>query len=205
MFTAGYEIDFQRVRDRSIELALSGCGISLVLGLALGYVLQFQGRVLDGLVTGLAPTTTVLGTLLPMWHDSGLVDTRFGAYAMATETVGEFGPIIAIALLLGTGQPGRVTLLLIAFALLALGAVLIALCPRGASTEGLVQRHLNTTSQFPVRVAVLIVILLVWVASSLRLDVLLGSFTAGIVVRFGSKGRASTSCAPSPRRSGSGF
>ncbi len=42
MFTAGYEIDVQRVKGRPIELALSGWGISLMLGPALGYLLQLR-------------------------------------------------------------------------------------------------------------------------------------------------------------------
>jgi Kef-type K+ transport system membrane component KefB len=47
----------------------------------------------------------------------------------------------------------------------------------------LLRRHLNTTSQLPVRISVLLVILLVYLTIQLGLDVLLGAFAAGIVVR----------------------
>ncbi len=188
MFTAGYELDFQRVRGRPIEMAVLGWGISLGLGLAFGYALQSSGRVLDGLTTGLALTTTALGTLLPMWKDEGMMESRLGAYALAIGTVGEFGPIVAIALLLGTDAPGRVTLLLLAFVLLAVGASWLAMRPRSPRIVDVLQRHLYTTSQLPVRIAVLLIILLLWVASTLGLDVLIGAFTAGIVVRLGSRG-----------------
>src|SRR5271166_207435 len=56
MSTAGYELDFQRVKGRPIELAVLGWGISLGLGLGLGYARQSTGRVLDGLTTSLALT-----------------------------------------------------------------------------------------------------------------------------------------------------
>jgi Kef-type K+ transport system membrane component KefB len=49
-------------------------------------------------------------------------------------------------------------------------------------------RTLDTSSQLPVRIAVLIVLGLVWVASRLGLDVLLGAFAAGLVVRLANQG-----------------
>lgn len=188
MFTAGYELDFQRVKGRPIELAIIGWGISLGLGLGFGYALQSSGRVLDGLTTGLALTTTALGTLLPMWKDEGMLDSRFGSHALAIGTVGEFAPIVAIALLLGTDAPGKVTLLLLAFVVLALGATWVAMRPQSPRLVGILQKHLHTSSQLPVRVAVLLIVLLLWVASTLGLDVLLGAFTAGIIVRLASRG-----------------
>ena len=46
------------------------------------------------------------------------------------------------------------------------------------------RRHLHSTSQLPVRISVLLVILLVYLAIKLSLDVLLGAFAAGVVVRL---------------------
>jgi len=123
-----------------------------------------------------------------MWKDEGMMESRLGAYALAIGTVGEFGPIVAIALLLGTDAPGRVTLLLLAFVLLAVGASWLAMRRRSPRIVDVLQKHLYTTSQLPVRIAVLLIILLLWVASTLGLDVLIGAFTAGIVVRLGSRG-----------------
>jgi Kef-type K+ transport system membrane component KefB len=52
----------------------------------------------------------------------------------------------------------------------------------------LLGRTLDASSQLPIRIAVLMVILLVWVASRLGLDVLLGAFAAGLVVRLANQG-----------------
>ncbi len=79
-------------------------------------------------------------------------------------------------------------LLLIAFIALAVVATVLAMRPRAPRTLLLMSKHLNTSSQLPVRVAVLIVVLLLWVATSLGLDVLLGAFSAGIIVRLGAQG-----------------
>jgi Kef-type K+ transport system membrane component KefB len=48
----------------------------------------------------------------------------------------------------------------------------------------LLRRHVNSTAQLPVRISVLLVLLLVYLAAKLSLDVLLGAFAAGVVVRL---------------------
>ena len=47
-------------------------------------------------------TSTALGTLLPVLRDRGLLTTEFGRSSWAAGAAGEFGPILAIALLLGS-------------------------------------------------------------------------------------------------------
>ena len=106
------------------------------------------------------------------------------ALILAVGTVGEFLPIVAIALLLTSDNPGATALLLVVFIVLAVGATLVATRARSPRVVGLMQRHLNSSAQLPVRVAVLMVVGLVWVASHLGLDVLLGAFAAGIIVRL---------------------
>jgi Kef-type K+ transport system membrane component KefB len=190
MFLAGYEIDFARIRGKPLQLAIQGWGISLVMGLVVGLVLVLEGRVISGLITGLALTTTALGTMLPMWRDSGLLRTRFGSHALAIGTLGEFGPIIAIAILLSGHGPGRESVLLAIFIAIAIGIAALALRPRAPRAVRLLREHLYTSAQLPVRVAVLLIIALLWVANSFGLDVLLGAFTAGIVVRLGNTGES---------------
>jgi Kef-type K+ transport system membrane component KefB len=119
-----------------------------------------------------------------MWHDSGLLQTRFGSHALAIGTLGEFGPIVAITLLLSGHKPGRETVLLIAFTVLAVGVAALAVRPRRPRLVRLLHEHLHTSAQLPVRMAVLAIIALLWVANDLGLDVLLGAFAAGIVVRL---------------------
>ena len=45
-------------------------------------------------------TTTALGTLLPILRDNQMLDGRFGGFIMAAGAVGEFLPIVAIAIFL---------------------------------------------------------------------------------------------------------
>ncbi|MGZ4703832.1 MAG: cation:proton antiporter domain-containing protein, partial [Acidimicrobiales bacterium] len=67
-------------------------------------------------------------------------------------------------------------------------AALIAIRPQPPKVVALLRKNLHSSSQLPVRISVLLIILLVWLASSLGLDVLLGAFAAGVVVRLLSQG-----------------
>ncbi len=184
MFLAGFEIDLGRIRGRPLSRATLGWGLSLVLALSVAGVLVLEGFAVSDLLIGLSLTTTALGTLLPMLRDADALETPFGAHILAVGTVGEFLPIVAIALLLTSDNPGTTGLLLVAFIVLAVGATLLATRARSPRVVELMQRHLNSSAQLPVRIAVLMIAVLVWVASHLGLDVLLGAFAAGIIVRL---------------------
>ena len=188
IFLAGYELDLDKIRGRPLRLATIGWGISLVIGLGSAFALVSAGLARDTLVVGLALTTTAMGTLVPMLRDAGIMDSRFGAYITAIGTVGEFGPIVAVALLLTNKEPLLTSLLLAAFVVVAVMAVLVAARDQPPRLVSLLDRHLESSSQLPVRISLLFIVLLVLLAETLGLDVLLGAFAAGIVVRLGSAG-----------------
>ncbi len=162
-------------------VSASSAGWSL-LGLA--FILVSTGLALDTLVVGLAMTTTSIGTLTPVFNDAGVFSTRFGPYVLGAGTAGEFGPIVVVALLLTKRDPVISGLLLAAFVVIAVFTAFLAIRTHPAKLVALLRRHLNSSSQLPVRVSVLMVLLLVDLAFNLGLDVLLGAFAAGIVVRL---------------------
>jgi len=184
MFMAGYDVDFARVRGAPLNRAIGTWTISFVLGLAVTVPLVLSGFAISDLLVGLALTTTAIGTLLPMLRDRGLMGTRFGTFAFAGGTIGEFGPIVAITLLLSTESPLHETVLMVAFVLVAVGAAVVAARPQPPRVVEMLQRNLNTSSQLPVRLVVLLLVVMLWLAFSLGLDTLLGAFTAGILARL---------------------
>ncbi len=189
MFLAGFELDLVRIKGRPLKLASVGWGFSVILGLAFAFALVSVGLALDSVVLGLTFTTTALGTLLPVLRDAGVFDTDFGRYVMAVGTVGEFGPIVAVALLLTDKDPLVTGMLLVAFVVTAVAASLLALRPRPPRVVEMMRRNLDSSAQLPVRISVLSILLLVYVAFELGLDVLLGAFAAGIVVRLFTAGQ----------------
>jgi Kef-type K+ transport system membrane component KefB len=188
MFLAGYEISMSKVSGAPLRSALLGWAGSLVLGLAAGITVVELARpedgVSSGVLVGLVFTTTALGTVLPILRDAGDLDTRFGGFVLAAGAVGEFGPIVAIALLLSGQRPARTALLLLAFAVAAVAVLLVAARPRSTRLARLLRHTLHTSGQLAVRVVMLVVILMAWTAAELGLDMLLGAFTAGLVARL---------------------
>jgi Kef-type K+ transport system membrane component KefB len=184
MFLAGVELDLPRIRGRSLRLAATGWMISLSLALVIASVLTVIGTVLDAMVIGLALTTTALGMLLPILRDAGLFEGRFGARVMAVGSVGEFAPILAVAVLLDHRNPEMTSILLAVFVVVAAAAALVAGRPQPPRVIRLLHRHVQSSAQLPVRVSVFLIIGLVFLAFKLGLDVLLGAFAAGIVVRL---------------------
>lgn len=182
MFLAGYELEVGRIRGHPLRRAALGWLASV--GLALGVTVCFWGLSLTTVVVGLALTTTALGTILPMVRDAGALAGPFGAAVLAIGMVGEFAPIVAVSLLLTGDNAVHTAALLVGFAALAGLAAWRATRPRSPWLARMVTATLGTSVQLAVRLALLIVVTMVWVAGELGLDVLLGAFAAGIVFRL---------------------
>ncbi|HEV7773861.1 MAG TPA: cation:proton antiporter [Conexibacter sp.] len=187
-FFAGYEIDFERIKGQPLRLAAFGWAISLVLAYTVGGLLSLAGIVLSLVFTGSALATTAIGTLIPILRDADELRTRFGTYMLGAGAMGEFGPILLITLVFSTKGAIENALILIAFVVLAVLAGIVAVRSMGR-TWNLFERTLETSSQLAIRVTVVIVFALAALATSLGLDLLLGGFVAGIILRLALQGR----------------
>jgi Kef-type K+ transport system membrane component KefB len=184
MFLAGLELDVSRMREGHMSRAVTAWLGSLVLALGVGATLKATGLVLDTVVVGLCLTTTALTTLLPIMRDAGVLKSSLGPTVLSVGAVGEFGPILAVALLL-TSHDARLTVLtLVIFTVVAVAAALLAVRVHPPRLVAMLGRHLESSSQLPVRISVTLVIFLVYLATKLSLDVLLGAFAAGVIVRL---------------------
>ena len=80
----------------------------------------------------------------------------------------------------------------------------VASQPKSLRVLGALRRHTHTSSQLPVRITALILVSLLLLASSFGVDVLLGAFAAGIVVRLGRPASTWRWCPGSSTPSGTG-
>jgi Kef-type K+ transport system membrane component KefB len=186
-FFAGYEIDFDRIKGRPMKLGAWGWGLSVALAYGIGGALAAAGIVLSFLYTGSAMATTAIGTLIPILRDNGELKTRFGTYLLAAGGAGEFGPILLVTLVLSTDNPLHESVILLAFVALALVLAMgtVRYAWRGWPA---LERTFETSGQLAVRITVVLVFGLVLLAGKLGLDILLGGFVAGMIVRLALKG-----------------
>ncbi|MFI7360303.1 cation:proton antiporter [Streptomyces avidinii] len=190
IFLAGYEIRFDRVRGDTLKRSVWAWLIALALGLGIGTLLAQGGGFAKGVYVGTALTSTALGAVLPILRDTGDLQGRFGTVMMAMGAVGEFGPIIAMSLLLSGRAPAGSAALLVVFALLTAAAVFWALRPKPPWLSQVIARTLHSSAQFAVRLVLLLLVAMLALSEVLGLDVLLGAFAAGLITRLVLEGAA---------------
>ena len=140
-------------------------------------------------MTATALATSAVGTLLPILRDSGELKTRFGTLVLGAGAVGELGPVLVVSLILTRDHTTwQQTFLLLVFASVALAAAIAALRVRLRPIVRLLERTLHASSQLPVRICILLMVGLVALAHEFGLDLILGAFAAGMVVRLASQG-----------------
>ncbi|MFD4420184.1 cation:proton antiporter [Agromyces sp. NPDC058484] len=181
-FLAGNEIDFRTIRGRPLSRAAIGWIISLAAGIGLAALIA--PHLSAAAFVGIALTSTALGTIMPILRDSGDLRTPFGAAVIALGAVGEFGPLLAISLFLSGRSPLVAALVLIAFAVVAGLAIWLAARGAGHRLHRIIAATMHTSSQFGVRLVVLVLVALVGLSVVLDLDMLLGAFTAGVLYRL---------------------
>jgi Kef-type K+ transport system membrane component KefB len=153
------------------------------VSIAVTGVLSAMGFVRAFVPIAIGLTTTAFGALLPILRDNDMLGGRFGHFILPAGAVGEFLPIVAIAIFLSAkGQfLGVVTLLV-----MVLVALVLAVLPRWVTRRSFVdisRAGENATSQTTLRITIALLFGLLVVAGRFGLDIVLGAFLAGIILR----------------------
>jgi len=188
-FMSGMELDLQKVKGRPLSLAVCGWSLSLAIALAAGVVFHWVPQIHAPLMVSLVLTTTAMGTFLPILRDAGHLDSKFGSFVLAAGVVGEFGPVILVSLALtrvyGTWKE---VALMLGFVALAVVAALMALSVRPPRVLRLLERSMQSSTQLPVVLSVLLIAAFVSLSRAMGLESVLGAFAAGMVVGLASQG-----------------
>jgi Kef-type K+ transport system membrane component KefB len=183
-FLAGREVDLRRIAGAPLRLAGAGWLIGLVLGVAIGFGLEAAGVVSDPEIVGIALATTALGVLVPILRDAGLTATRFGTIVFAIGAIGEIGPIVILSVFLATDNDVASAVLLFVFAAVAVATALSAVHIHPRRVSRLVSETMHASGQLAVRICMLLLLALVYLAVELGQDLILGAFAAGLVLGY---------------------
>jgi Kef-type K+ transport system membrane component KefB len=188
-FLGGLEVDFDRVRGLPAKLGGYGWLISLALGLTFAFVLEEIGFVLSAELIGVAICTTAIGTLMPILRDAGELRRPLGPFILAAGVAGEFGPLLVVSLLLTAGRkPSVAFALLIVFVIISLLTAVVATRARTPRIVAAIHDAMASSGQAAVRLALVVLFALVFLASEFGFDIILGAFAAGLVVGLVTKG-----------------
>ena len=186
LFLAGLEIDLHQLRGRLLGLVTVGFAVSFAIGLAVSGGLAAVGLVDTPLLVAIILTATSLGVVTPVLKDAGQVESEFGQLVIAAASIADFGAVILLSLFFSREASGPGAQLLLIGGLVAL-AVLVGLglarAGRWMRLSEDLGRLQDSSAQIRVRGAVVLLALLVWVAQRLGLEVILGAFIAGALLR----------------------
>jgi len=195
LFLAGLELDLMRLRGRVLRSAGAGYLLTMGLGLLIGLAAGATGVVRSPLLLAVTLSATSLGLVVPVLKDSGAADSEVGRLTIAGATVADFAAIVLLSLFFSTGGSGGPAASFVLLALLALLGVAVAagLARLGMSTgvERLLVRLQDTTAEIRVRLAVVLLVGFVTLASHLGLETILGAFVAGAVLNLVDRDTAS--------------
>ncbi len=180
---AGFEIDPAMLFDRPGRLALVAWVASAVIAAAVVGGLTVVGYVDAFTAVGLALTTTALGAVLPILREKGMLGGALGRYFLASGAIGELFPILAIAIFLSVNSRFSALISLAVIALVAAGLASFPRFVHGHRLAHIAREGADETSQTTLRLTILLLLGLLVLAGEFGLDVVLGAFLAGAVLR----------------------
>ena len=194
LFLAGLEIELDKLRGRVLRLSAAGFALSFGIAVAVALALYAGGLVETPLLVAIILCSTSLGVLVPVLKDAGEIGSTFGQLIIAAASIADFGAIILLTLLFsGEGGAGSAALLLGTLVLLAAA---VAAAVRGAQRSMRIQADLlrlqDTTAQIRVRAAFLLFVGFAAIAEGLGLEVILGTFVAGMLISVIDRDRVMT-------------
>lgn len=186
-FLAGFEVDFEGIKGNPLRNAV----VAWIAGFALALVVAFGMQQMDltsaFFLLAIAISTTSLGSLMPILQDSGQLGNRFGINILSLGAIGEFAPVLLVAFALNRSRAGFLTALAIV-GFIAVVVLILAINRRAISqnrdshVRRIAIQTLDASAQFGVRIAMVLLIALVYLAARFDLDVLLGAFAGGFIV-----------------------
>jgi Kef-type K+ transport system membrane component KefB len=189
LFMAGIELDFSAMKGRSLSLALGGWGLSLLAGLGAIGLLHIVPGVQAPMMVTLAVCTTALGMLIPILGDIGQRDTPFGRLLLPVGTVGELAPVVLMALLLSRQySTWQEVGFLLAFLAIVGTATAVGIGARPPRVLAILQGEMSSSTQLPVRVAMLILAALFILAEEFGFESIFGAFAAGMIIGQATRG-----------------
>ncbi len=187
LFLSGLEVEFAQLRGPLLKVIGVSFLVSFLLALVIGWGFQTIELVQAPLLIAIILVATSLGVVVSLLKDSGESVSQFGQLVIGAASLAEFGPIVLLSLFFShaaTGLGTQVFLLALFAALTGVAALAVFSAEHSARLEVALRRLQDTTAQIRIRGAFLLLAALVALAEALGVEVILGAFAAGVILRF---------------------
>lgn len=186
LFLGGLEIDLGSLRGRTARISRSW-GLSCLVAVVVGVVLALIDHGDHAVILAIALSSTSLGLVVPVLRDVGATRGSFGQTVLAASSVAEFGSLLLLSVFFSTsGESVGTQIVLLGAFVVALVIVGLSLAGVGRGTRLLLvlDELADTASQLRVRFLIVVLFIFVTLATDLGFEAILGSFAAGVLLRF---------------------
>ncbi len=187
LFLAGLEVDLGGLEGRPLRSAAAAFLLSLAIALTLAFALVAVGLISAPLLVAVILSSTALGIVVPVLADAGRAATPLGQIVIVGSSLADFGAVILLSLLFsGDSSTVGATLAVVGlfFGLAVVVAWALVHAERSKRLGVAIGRLADSSAQTRVRGAFLLLIGFVALAQFLGLEVILGAFVAGAVLRL---------------------
>lgn len=203
MFLSGLEVSFDMLRSgaaggkngstwkQPVPLALISFGLTVLLGLGVGFGLAQAGLARNPILMGLILSTTSLGIVVPILKERQMAGTRYGQAMLIAALVSDFVTLLLLSIVIAILSRGVRPDLLLFMVLLAAFAAAVKISPwmkRSSFLNRVTVELSHATAQIRVRGAFALMVFWVVLAEFLGVEVILGAFLAGAVLSLVNRG-----------------
>ncbi len=198
MFLSGLELDLgafatataaakpSSMLRRPILLAIAGFLVTLALAGGAGWLLAHLGLTRSPLLMGLILCTTSLGIVVPVVKERRLGDQPYGQMLLLSALLADFVTLLLLGVVINieSGDSAADLLLFLVLLLTFVGASRLGRWATASPITGRIVKEMShATAQIRIRGAFALMVAWVALSSALGLEVILGAFLAGAVVR----------------------
>jgi Kef-type K+ transport system membrane component KefB len=189
LFMVGMEINFNEIQGRPLTLAVGGWLLSFIVAMLCMSVTNSIGLIQAPLLAAVALSTTALGVVAPILRDKGILETVFGKLLLSAAAMGELGPLLALSFFIMPANSSVLhTLLMFVFVAITLLSAYMATHVHSSKFIDFLTQTMQSSGQLPVRICIVLQALFVVLAAKFGFNVVIGAFTAGMIVSLASKG-----------------
>lgn len=194
MFVSGLEIDFGLFRPggpappRNSETYHPGLIGLFILVVSFGGAwwfagtLEASGQVRSSFLAALVITTVGLSLIVPVLKERNLMNQPLGRVLMVTGVLGDFVPILGLAIMIPFLTPGGQPMTVLFVAALGLIAAITYRLAKATRPIWALRQFLHGTAQLGVRGAFALMLLFLVLAEAIGVEAVLGTFLAGMLV-----------------------
>lgn len=195
MFVSGLELDFKTLRpQRSDEtrgvrrfltnaptFAAIACALTFGLSILMSIWLHQHHFIRSPFIVALIITTTSLTVVVPVLKEYDLLQTSFGQLLMAAAMFADFVTMLLLSVAASLFQGGLSPKVFLVFILIFVLVLLYRVLRRFSKYKSL-KNLANGTAQLGIRASMALMIIFIVLSQTLGVQVILGTFMAGILV-----------------------